>query len=119
MNEQELINAVREQLQHYFIKTEKIVKEHKNNCIRMILDFMPHWEKKQAEQFFNEKVVKGMTLYSGQFTPVRYTDDGSETIITSKFDGLNLKIEKEHIVPFAKELLKLAKSYKVLYEKIE
>lgn len=115
MSEQELVKALREQLQHDFIKYEKIAKEHRNNCIKMILDFMPGLKRKEAEQFLKEKVINGLMLYSGEFTSVRYKDNGSATIITSQIDGLNLEIEKENIIPFAKELLKLGKSYKNLY----
>lgn len=114
MSEQEVISCVKGHLQARFNKSGNITKSDKSKCVDMIKDFLPYLTKKDAEKFFRDKILKGITFDSADISGIKYVQGDCGTWV--HISGLNAKlhIEADNIILFAQELLKVGQAYKVL-----
>lgn len=113
MNEQEVINCIKNHLQGRFNKV-LLTKQDRRDCITMIMDFLPYMTKKQAKEFFNENILKDLAFDSTDISGIKYVkgDGGAWVHIL----GLNVKlhIDEDNLISFGEELCKIGKAYKVL-----
>lgn len=114
MSEQEVIARVKGHLQGRFNKTETITKSDRIKCITMIMDFLPHLSKKQAQEFFNENILKGITFDSTDISGIKYVQGDCGTWVYLTTLNTKLHIDADNIISFAQELLKVGQAYKVL-----
>lgn len=113
MSEREVIKMVTGQLQHDFANYKNISGDSKNKCIRMIMDFLDK-SKAEATKLLKDKVVPNLKLYSGEFSSVKYVNDGSEIYIECPNEGIKINLPKEKLDTLGNELKKLKKSLRVL-----
>ena len=114
MSEQEVIACVKGHLQARFNKMSNITKSDKSKCVDMIKDFLPHLTKKDAEKFFRDKILKGITFDSNDITGIKYVQGDCGTWVHMPELNTKLHIEADNIILFAQELLKVGQAYKVL-----
>lgn len=114
MTEQEVIACVKNHLQGRFNKQKTLTKQDKRDCITMIKDFLPYMSKKQAQEFFDENILKGIAFDSTDISGIKYVQgDGGAWVYIA---GLNIKlhIDADNLISFGSELLKVGNAYKVL-----
>lgn len=114
MSEQEVIACVKGHLQGRFNKSSTITKSDKSHCIEMIRGFLPQLSKKQAQEFFNENILKGITFDSTDISGVKYVQGDCGTWVYLTTLNTKLHIDADNIISFAQELLKVGQAYKVL-----
>lgn len=114
MSEKELKDNIIEQLNHEFIKKSHISKEHKNYCVRMLMDFMPSIKKSEAVEIMQNQILPELSLYSGEFNGVKYLNDGASIWLEVAEQRIKINIYKDNLIPLGKELIKLGMSFKAL-----
>lgn len=114
MSEQEVITCVKNHLQGRFNKQKTLTKQDKRDCITMITDFLPHLSRKQAQEFFNENILKGIVFDSTDISGIKYVQGDCGTWVHLTLLNAKLHIDADNIILFAQELLKVGQAYKVL-----
>lgn len=116
MEEQEIINNLKEHILYCIKDHGKLTKFDRGWCTRYIMDFMFYDSaddektmEKKAKLFFEENIIKELDVPSEEFDGLKYIVIEDCVVVKTKDDGI-LCIQKKHITSFVKELKRIGEA---------